>query len=120
MTTMIFGLGGNNGRPTREQLEQEAATIIAERVAQGRPPPEVWRKAEEWRAANPPTGTSWYTPDDADDADAGTVTASPEPPAPTVSPELKARTIRLPARAPAIVCAQRVVKLAKSDQITTP
>jgi hypothetical protein len=86
---MIFGLGGHNRRPSRDELEQEAAATIAERVASGRPPPEVWRKAEEWRAANPKAGPSWYSPD------------GPPPlaeaPVAVVSAALVPRVVRLPA-----------------------
>lgn len=95
---MIFGRGTKNRRLTREQLEQEAADTIAELVASGRPPPEVWRKAQEWRAANPPTGTSWYTPDD-EEAALLVPPAWSEPPAPVVSAEFAARVVRLPAAA---------------------
>lgn len=87
---MIFRLGSRSRRPTREQLEQEAADTIAELVAAGRPPPEVWQKAAEWRAANPPTGTSWYEAE-----------ARPGAPAPTVGRELVPRVVRLPVGATA-------------------
>lgn len=59
---MIFGIGRRR-RPTRQQLEDEAADVIAALVASGRPPPEVWRKAEEWRAAHPMSDDAWYKPE---------------------------------------------------------
>ncbi|MDQ6927078.1 MAG: hypothetical protein M3159_00255 [Actinomycetota bacterium] len=83
---MILGLGGKNRRPTREQLEQEAADIIAELVASGRPPPEVWRKAQEWRAAHPAPGPSWYVDENP--------TAAP---APVIGAALVPRVVRMPA-----------------------
>lgn len=87
---MTIGFGGRRRRPTREQLEQEAADVIAKLVAEGRPPPEVWRKADDWRAANPPSGTSWYAPDDP-------AAAHPaSPPVPVVSAKLIPRAVRLP------------------------
>lgn len=88
---MILGFGGHNRRPSREELEQEAAATIAERVASGRPPPEVWRKADAWRAAHPTAGPSWYLPDGA----APPPTSAPPPAA--VSSALVPRVVRLPA-----------------------
>lgn len=88
---MILGLGGHNRRPSREEIEQDAAAVIAELVASGRPPPEVWRKAEEWRAANPPSATSWYPIDEPASR------AGADPPAPIVGTELVPRVVRLPA-----------------------
>ncbi len=57
---MFFGFGrAHRTRPTREHYEEEAAVLLASRIAEGRPPPEVWRKAEEWRAKRTqPDG--WY------------------------------------------------------------
>ncbi|HUQ64136.1 MAG TPA: hypothetical protein VM121_10315 [Acidimicrobiales bacterium] len=90
---MTFGLGGRHRRPTREQLEQEAADVIAELVASGRPPPEVWHKAEEWRATNPVSGTSWYVPDDP------TPTDPVAAPTPIVGAEFVPRVVRIPVAA---------------------
>lgn len=87
---MILSFGGHNRRPSREELEQEAAATIAERVASGRPPPEVWRKAEEWRAANPAAGPSWYSPN-------GAPPPTAAPPAAVISPALVPRVVRLSA-----------------------
>jgi hypothetical protein len=54
---------GRTKRPTREELEQDAADVIATVVASGRPPPEVWQQAEEWRAAHPLDDDAWYKPE---------------------------------------------------------
>jgi hypothetical protein len=90
---VTIGFNGRRRRPTREQLEQEAAETIAELVAAGRPPPEVWRKAEEWRAANPVSASSWYAPDDP-------IPARPsEAPSLVVSAQFVPRVVRLPAAA---------------------
>lgn len=57
---MFLGFGkAERKRPTREHYQQEAALLLASRIAEGRPPPEVWRKAEEWRVKRArPAG--WY------------------------------------------------------------
>lgn len=49
-------------RPTRQDFEREAALILERRIAEGRPPPEVWRKAAEWRARKG-RAAGWYTPE---------------------------------------------------------
>ena len=60
-------------RPTRDHYEREAALLLESRIAEGRPPPDVWRKAEEWRAKHGhPAG--WYgsaTPTRRSEPDAG-------------------------------------------------
>lgn len=89
---MILGFGGHNRRPSREDIEQEAATVIAKLVASGRPPPEVWRKAEEWRAANPSAGPSWFPLE----APSPSPSPSSTPPAPVVSAALVPRVVRVP------------------------
>ncbi|MFN2608413.1 MAG: hypothetical protein ABR511_11085 [Acidimicrobiales bacterium] len=46
-------------------MEQDAAEMLAARIAEGRPPPDVWRAAAERRAvAGLPAG-SWYSGDGA-------------------------------------------------------
>ncbi len=52
---------GDRKRPTRDDYEHEAAMTLATRVAEGRPPPDVWRQAEARRSQDAhPRG--WYTP----------------------------------------------------------
>lgn len=59
---MFLGDGGvQRKRPTREHYEHEAALILERRIAEGRPPPEVWKKAEESRAKSG-HASGWYTP----------------------------------------------------------
>ena len=59
---MFFGFGkAGRKRPTSEPYEWEAALLLGRRIAEGRPPPDVWRKAEEGRARRAqPAG--WYVP----------------------------------------------------------
>ncbi len=83
-------------RRTREDYEREAALILERRIAEGRPPPEVWRKAAEWRAKKGhPAG--WYT------ADSAPAAARPEAPRAVVplAEPLVLRVVRYPAPAAA-------------------
>jgi hypothetical protein len=71
---VFFGFGrADRKRPTRERYEEEAALLLASRIAEGRPPPEVWRKAEEWRAKHA-QANGWYlsaTPEPGPESEAG-------------------------------------------------
>lgn len=60
---------GGTARRKREAaktaLEKEAADIIDARIADGRPPPDVWQAAAERQAAKGLGAEAWYgTPDD--------------------------------------------------------
>lgn len=75
---MIFGFGKVPGeRLTRAHHELEAARVLEQRIAEGRPPPDVWWKAEEWRAKHGQAGRRWYTP--ATTEPTGGTTTEPEP-----------------------------------------
>lgn len=79
---------------TREDYERDAALILEQRIAEGRPPPDVWRKAAEWRAKKGhPAG--WYT--------AGSAPAASRPDAPRavvpMAEPLVLRVVRYPSPA---------------------
>ena len=104
---MFSGFGkADRKRPTGEHYEQEAAMLLQRRIAEGRPPPDVWRKAEEWRAKHAkPAG--WYllaTPEPGPDPEPGRHASSdgmPRQPA-AISQPYVLRLVRLPlAGAPA-------------------
>ncbi len=79
-------------RPTREHYERESALILEQRIAEGRPPPDVWRKAAEWRAKKGhPAG--WYT---SEPAPAASPSAARRVVVPTGEP-LVLRVVRIPA-----------------------
>ncbi len=86
-------------RRTREDYEREAALILAERIAEGRPPPDVWRKAAETQAKKGQS-VGGYAPDGAG-AHLGSHTRRVPEPVPVGEP-LVLRVVRLPASAPAI------------------
>jgi hypothetical protein len=80
----------NNRTARQEALEHEAAELIAARIAEGRPPPEVWAAAARKQARRGPVKGGWYTP------------TPPFPPAPVATAQptehapLVLRAVRLP------------------------
>lgn len=71
-----------------KQLAREAAEILAARIAEGRPPPEVWAAAARRQARRRALGGGWYTP------------APPPPLAEAQHRPLVLRVVRLPVRSP--------------------
>jgi len=75
-------------------LEQEAAEAIDRRIADGRPPPDVWRAAAERRAAKGLPAGAWYG--STDPVPIGPSSVQPRPDPATVGRELILRSVRLP------------------------
>ncbi len=75
----------------RDALEQEAAEIIEARIADGRPPPEVWRAAAERQAAKDGSADAWYSFAEGPESEQQDVEV-----APTVGRDLALRVVRLP------------------------
>ena len=98
---MFSGFGkADRKRSTGEQYEHEAALLLQRRIAEGRPPPDVWRKAEEWRA-NHAKPSGWYvlaTPEPGFDREAGRHASSEGTPrqAAAISEPFVLRLVRLP------------------------
>lgn len=57
------------GTARQEQREREAAAVLAARIAEGRPPADVWTAAAWREALRGPVSDGWYT------------SATPAPPA---------------------------------------
>jgi|GEM_PF-4098087 len=75
-------------------LEQEAAEAIEARIADGRPPPDVWRAAAKRRAARGLPAGAWYG--STDPAPIGPPAVQPGPDPATVGRALILRSVRLP------------------------
>ena len=86
---MTCGARSGKARTTiPDRLACEAAEILAARIAEGRPPPEVWAAAARRRAQRGPLRGTWY---------------APAPPPPTADPRYRPvvlRVVRLPVRLP--------------------
>ncbi len=86
---MTRGAGTEKERTTiPDGLALEAAEVLADRIAEGRPPPEVWAAAARRQAERGRVPGSWY---------------SPAPPPPTGERQhvpLVLRVVRLPVPSP--------------------
>jgi len=77
------------------ELHRDAAEVIDSRIADGRPPPEVWRAAAARQAAKGLPADAWYRP--AGDPPHPRQPNPPTPgPAPTVGRDLVLRVVQLP------------------------
>ncbi len=89
------GLGRRDKREAeRVALEREAAEIIEVRIADGRPPPEVFKAAALRRAAKGLPSDAWYRPDDAPEP--VRPTPAPRRLAPVAGADLVLRVVKLP------------------------
>lgn len=94
---------GLRGRTRREAaglaLQREAAEIIDLRIADGRPPPDVWRPAAARQAEKGLPADAWYQPADAPAPARQHPVPHPLPPSPelaTVGCDLVLRVVQLP------------------------
>ncbi len=91
-----MGLGRRNKRAAaRAALELEAAEIIDVRIADGRPPPEVFRAAAVRQAAKGLPADAWYRPADAPARGPAPV-PDDRPFAPAVGADLVLRVVQMP------------------------
>jgi len=91
------GLGRRNKREAaRAALELEAAELIDVRIADGRPPPEVFRAAAVRQAAKGLPADAWYRPADAPAPRGPTPIPDDRRLAPAVGADLVLRVVQMP------------------------
>lgn len=94
---VTVGLGRRTKREAAElALKREAAEIIDRRIADGRPPPEVWRAAAARQAKRGLPADAWYRPADAPAPDRRVAAPRAGGLAPTVGSDLVLRVVQLP------------------------
>ncbi len=77
-------------------LERDAAEIIERRIADGRPPPEVWRAAAQRRAGKGVAADAWYRSPESQAPGQRRPTALSRRPVPSADEDLVLRVVDLP------------------------